>query len=64
MDRALIGRFVSEGFVKIAHAFPRDTAAAARAILWRDTGCDPEDPATWTKPPSRAARKSGIRPSP
>ncbi|OFW47757.1 MAG: phytanoyl-CoA dioxygenase [Acidobacteria bacterium RIFCSPLOWO2_12_FULL_67_14b] len=50
MDRALIGRFVSEGFVKIAHAFPRDTAAAARAILWRDTGCDPEDPATWTKP--------------
>ncbi len=32
------------------HAFPREIADAARAILWRDTGCDPADPATWTRP--------------
>jgi hypothetical protein len=31
-------------------AFPRELANAARAILWRATGCDPDDPATWTLP--------------
>ena len=42
--------FVTDGFVRLAHAFPREIADAARAILWRDTGCDPADPATWTRP--------------
>ena len=43
-------QFVHEGFVKLANAFPAATAAAARAILWQRTGCDPEDRKTWTRP--------------
>src|SRR5690606_9936638 len=42
--------FIEEGFVKIEEAFPRETAERARAILWKDTGCDPDDPSTWTRP--------------
>ncbi len=41
-------QFVHEGFVKITSAFPPATAAAARAILWQATGCDPDDTKTWT----------------
>jgi len=36
--------------VRIDRAFSRRTAAEARAILWRDLGCDPSDARTWTKP--------------
>jgi hypothetical protein len=42
--------FVSEGFVRVDGAFSRATADACRAILWRATGCDEHDPATWTQP--------------
>src|SRR5262245_14999697 len=42
--------FIEHGFVRIDEAFSRETADQARAILWRDTGCDPDDPSTWTKP--------------
>jgi hypothetical protein len=45
-----IEQFISGGFVKLDAAFPRALAEAGRDILWRDTGCDPHDPATWTKP--------------
>ncbi len=45
-----IDHFVQNGFVRIEGAFPRTVADAACALLWRDTGCDPEDPSTWTKP--------------
>jgi hypothetical protein len=45
-----IGRFITEGCVRIEHAFPRQVADEALAILWRDTGCDPEDSTTWTRP--------------
>ena len=50
LSDAQIEQFVRDGFVKIENAFPRELADACRAILWRDTGCDPDDPATWTKP--------------
>src|SRR5690606_10693142 len=50
LDDAHIQAFVTDGFVRIDHAFPRETAEAGRRILWRDTGCDPDDPRTWTKP--------------
>jgi hypothetical protein len=53
-----IERFILDGFVKIEDAFPRALADAGRAILWRDTGCDPNDPATWTKPVVRLAHYS------
>ncbi|RRH92691.1 phytanoyl-CoA dioxygenase [Variovorax beijingensis] len=42
--------FIRDGFLRIDNAFARGLAAEARAILWRDTGCDPDDPSTWTKP--------------
>jgi hypothetical protein len=41
--------FVVDGFVKIEAAFARETADAGRAILWAETGCDSDDPATWKK---------------
>ncbi|AKU95842.1 hypothetical protein AKJ09_02506 [Labilithrix luteola] len=42
--------WVDEGFVKIENAFPRALAEEARSILWKDTGCNPNAPSTWTKP--------------
>jgi len=45
-----VQRFIEEGFVRIDGAFPRRLAEEAQAILWRDTGCDPRDPTTWSKP--------------
>jgi hypothetical protein len=47
---AEIAAFIEQGFVKIDEAFPRELANQAREILWRDSGCDPNDPSTWTKP--------------
>lgn len=43
---AQIEQFITEGFVRIDHAFPRTLADAARAMLWKATGCDPDDRAT------------------
>jgi hypothetical protein len=43
-------QFVRDGFVRIDQAFPAEVAAEARAILWHATGCDPDDPSTWTHP--------------
>jgi hypothetical protein len=45
-----LNRFAKEGFVKIEHAFSRGLADQARAILWNDTGCDPDDRNTWRQP--------------
>jgi hypothetical protein len=45
-----IEQFVRDGFVRLDEAFSPQLAEAGRAILWRETGCDPEDPATWTTP--------------
>ena len=42
--------FITDGFVRIDDAFPRDVADEARALLWRATGCDADDRATWTRP--------------
>jgi hypothetical protein len=43
-------QFLRDGFIRIDRAFPSEIAAKARTILWRDTGCDPNDPSTWTRP--------------
>jgi hypothetical protein len=50
LDAWQIEQFITDGFVRIDDAFPRATADAARAILWKATGCNPDDPATWTQP--------------
>ncbi|MBR7834475.1 phytanoyl-CoA dioxygenase, partial [Actinospica durhamensis] len=54
-----MGDFVADGFVKIEQAFPARTAAQVRAVLWRETGCDPDDPATWTRPVIRLGGYGG-----
>ena len=43
-------QFIHEGFVRIDNAFSTEVAAEARAILWRDTCCDPLDRSTWSHP--------------
>lgn len=47
---AQVDSFITAGFVKLERAFPRELADAGRVILWRATGCDPDDSATWTQP--------------
>lgn len=42
--------FIRDGYLRVDHAFPPELAAAGREILWRDTGCDPQDRSTWTRP--------------
>lgn len=47
---AQIDAFINDGFVRIDNAFPRALAEEAAAILWRDAGGDPDDPASWHAP--------------
>ena len=53
LSDAQIDQFVQDGFVRLDNAFPRQLADEGRAILWRDTGCDPNDSKTWTRPVAR-----------
>ena len=50
LTAAQIDQFIRDGFVKIEHAFARELADDARSLLWKDTGCDPDDGTTWTRP--------------
>ena len=54
-----IAAFIADGFVRIEHAFARQSAEAARRILWRETGCDPSDPGSWTRPIIRLGDHGG-----
>jgi hypothetical protein len=45
-----VERFVEDGFVRVADAFPRSVADEGRSILWRMTGLSSDDPSTWTSP--------------
>ncbi|MGV2496727.1 phytanoyl-CoA dioxygenase family protein [Pelagerythrobacter aerophilus] len=49
-DADAIAAFLADGFIRIDRAFSQAMAEEARAILWRDTGCDPHDRSTWTRP--------------
>jgi hypothetical protein len=50
LSDAQIQQFIQDGFVRLDRAFPRKLADDGRARLWRDLPCDPDDPATWTRP--------------
>ena len=50
LDDTQVRQFIEDGFIRLDHAFPREMADEGRELLWRDTGCDPHDPATWTQP--------------
>ncbi|MEV5508322.1 phytanoyl-CoA dioxygenase family protein [Streptomyces orinoci] len=45
-----IERFITDGFIHLPEAFPREVADECRDFLWRETGCDPADPTTWRQP--------------
>ncbi|MFI5752275.1 phytanoyl-CoA dioxygenase family protein [Streptomyces sp. NPDC051644] len=49
-DTTLVSRFLRDGFVKLEGAVAPRVAADCARLLWRETGCDPDDPATWTQP--------------
>lgn len=50
LSAAQIDQFIEDGFVRLDGAFPRSLADGCRRILWKATGCDPDEPATWTRP--------------
>ena len=50
LGAAQIHAFIRDGFVRINNAFPHELADEARAIMWRDLPCDPDNPATRTQP--------------
>ena len=54
-----IQQFITDGFVRIDAAFPQAQADAGRALVWKDTGCDPQDRATWTRPVIRLGQYAG-----
>lgn len=47
---SFVERFVADGYVRIDDAFPRSIADQCRTILWRASGCSPDDASTWTHP--------------
>lgn len=47
---AQVQQFIELGYISLEEVFSQHLAAEARDILWKDTGCDPADPSTWTKP--------------
>lgn len=50
LNRELTDGFISKGFVKLENAFPSELAEQGREILWKDTGCNPNDKSTWIHP--------------
>jgi hypothetical protein len=58
LSPAQLDSFIADGFVRVDNAFPRAVADECRTILWRLTGCDPDNPATWTRPVVRIAHRT------
>ena len=50
LSAADVSSFIHDGFVRIDEAFSKGVAEEARALLWKATGCDPDDRSTWTQP--------------
>lgn len=50
LSSAQIDRFINQGFIKIENAFSSAIADECRAILWKATQCDPDNPQSWTQP--------------
>ena len=50
-----VNNFVDFGFIKIENAFPTEVADECRALLWKATGCDPDNAETWKHPVIRIA---------
>lgn len=50
LSAAQIDQFVEEGYVRVDDAFSSELAAECCEILWRETGCRPNEPGTWARP--------------
>jgi hypothetical protein len=50
LNHIQIEEFINIGYIKIEDAFPVKIAGECRNILWKDCGCNFDDPATWIKP--------------
>jgi hypothetical protein len=50
LSRGQLDAFAEQGFVALPGLVPRTLVEAACRILWREAGCDPDDPAGWTRP--------------
>jgi hypothetical protein len=50
VEAARVDQFVEQGFLKLEQAVPPDVTRACTDLLWAQTGADPEDPSTWTRP--------------
>lgn len=50
LSKKEIEQFILSGFVRIEHAFSKETADAVLDILWNDLPCDRSNPQTWTEP--------------
>jgi hypothetical protein len=50
LSSAQIDRFINQGFIKIENAFSSEVADECRALLWKATQCDPDNPQSWTQP--------------
>lgn len=49
-DTTLIRSFLRDGYVRLPGAVAPRVAHDCARLLWREIGCDPDDPATWTQP--------------
>jgi len=45
-----IEEFIHTGYTCLEHAFPSAIARQCRDLLWKASGCNPNNPATWTSP--------------
>jgi hypothetical protein len=54
--------FVSDGYVKVVRAAPRNVADAVRAELWMQLGLSPNDPDQWSAPVMWASDMTGDGP--
>jgi hypothetical protein len=59
LSASQVRRFVEDGVLRIDQAFSRQVAEAARDVLWRNSGCDPDDPRTWTRSVIRLGEYAG-----
>lgn len=58
LTAAQVEAFISDGFVKLEHAFSAEIAAQCRDELWADMGLSPDRPECWIQPVVRIAAKA------
>ncbi|MEJ1238121.1 phytanoyl-CoA dioxygenase [Chryseolinea sp. T2] len=50
LTKTEIEEFITRGYVRVDNAFPVEVASQCRELLWKASGCNPEDKTTWTQP--------------